>query len=144
MKLADFLSYKGISLEDILEEAKKCLRLASGDVLIVCGSLVEELGNQKSDLDLILITARQDIPFTSLNDVTIIVKQCVIDIRVIFYSQVEQLLDRFNHWSSQPRQPRSAKQFSFPESKLLHRLCTGRSVFGCGAFHRIATPASCA
>jgi hypothetical protein len=140
VKLADFLSYKGISLEDILEEAKERLHLASGDVLVLCGSLVEGLGNQKSDLDLILITDRQDIQFTSLNDVVLIVNKCFIDIQVVHYLQMEQLLDRFNHWVGQPHQPRLAKAFAFEERRLLHRLCTGRCLFGDARFAEVKFP----
>lgn len=130
MELIDFLNRQGISLEDVVEQVKVSLLLTAGDVLFACGSLVEGLGNEKSDLDLILITRRQDIQYTSLNDVALTVGRCVIDIHVVQRPNLEELLKRFNHWVEQPRQPRLARQFTIDDRNLLHRLRHGRVLFG--------------
>jgi hypothetical protein len=130
MELADFLNYQKISLDDVVEQAKASLHLTAGDMLFVCGSLVEGLGNEKSDLDLILITARQDIPFTSLHDVALIVGQCVIDVRVVQRFEIDDLLKRFNLWSEHSRQLRLARQFNIADRKLLHRLRNGWALYG--------------
>lgn len=137
MELFDFLNRQGISLDDVVEQAKASLYLTASDVLFACGSLIEGLGNDKSDLDLILITGRQDIPFTSLNDVALIVGGCVIDVRVILRPDLEELLRRFNHWSEQPRQTRLARQFAIDDRKLLHRLRSGYVLFGDEDFGRL-------
>lgn len=134
MELADFLNYQDISLDDVVEQAKASLHLTAGDVLFSCGSLVEGLGNEKSDLDLILITTRQDIPFTSLNDVALIVGRCIVDVHVVQRCDLKELLRRFNHWSKQPRQLRLAKEFTIADRKLLHRLRNGRALYGADYF----------
>lgn len=136
MELADFLIHQGISLDEVVEQARESLHLTAGDALCICGSLIEGLGNEKSDLDLILITNRQNIPFTSLTDVALIVGQCIIDVHVVGSSELEELLTRFNQWSEQPRQLRLAKGFTIADRKLLHRLQSGRALYGADDFLR--------
>lgn len=134
MDLDEFLRLQGVTLEDVVAQAKASLRLLPGDVVFACGSLVEGLGNERSDLDLYLVTRRQDIPYTSLNDVVIIVGPCIVDVRVVERAALDGLLRRFNDWSRAPRRPRTAIGFSEDERRLLHRLRSGRALFGAGDF----------
>src|SRR5437016_5251380 len=99
MYLAGFLSYHGITLDDIVGQAKATLRLSPDDALFVCGSVVEGLGNEKSDLDLFLLTSRKNIPFTSLNDVLLIIGRCAVDVCVVQRTSIEALVKRFNDWA---------------------------------------------
>lgn len=130
MDLTKFLSHYKISLDEVLTQADAAVHLSRGDVLFISGSLVEGLGNDRSDLDLFLITSRTDIQFTSLNDVTVIVGDCVVDIRVVQRSAIQGLLERFSGWVGRPRQPRAAFEFAEDERKLLHRLLISRPLFG--------------
>src|ERR1041384_6530443 len=130
MDLADFLSRSGITREDVIAKVDSAVHLTPGDVLFVSGSLVEGLGNEKSDLDFFLITSRTDIQFTSLHDVIVVVNDCFIDIRVVQHSEVEELLGRFNHWARQPRLARNAFEFTDDDRKFLPRLLIGESFYG--------------
>src|SRR5262249_39733120 len=130
MDLTDFLRAKGASIEGILVQTQEIVRLSPGDILVLCGSVVEGLGDERSDLDLILITSRQDIPFTSLHDVALVSGSCLVDISVVERSEVEALLQRFYRWAHQPRQPRSAKAFKIDDQKLLHRIAKGVPLYG--------------
>lgn len=130
MDLTDFLARNQLTVAEVVNRTGASVRLSPGDVLFVSGSLVEGLGNEKSDLDLFLITSRRDIQFTSLNDVTVVIGQCLVDIRVVQRSAVEELFERFNRWAACPRLPRNAFEFTEDERKLLHRLSSGRPLYG--------------
>jgi hypothetical protein len=137
VNIAGFLSRHGITLEAVVAEAKAAVRLSPGDVLFVSGSLAEGLGNEKSDLDLFLLTPRTDIQFTSLNDVTVVVGPCVVDIRVVQHAAVEELLGHFDRWARQPRMARKAFEFVEDDRRLLHRLKIGQALFGEDDFGRL-------
>ena len=137
MDLADFLSRSGITRQDVIAKVDSAVHLTPGDVLFVSGSLVEELGNEKSDLDLFLITSRTDIQFTSLHDVIVVVNDCIIDIRVVQHSAVEEILGRFNHWARQPRLARNAFEFTDDDRKFLHRLLIGEAFYGASDLRKL-------
>ena len=137
MEVTDFLTLNKITLEDVIAHVNATVHLTPGDVLFVSGSLVEGLGNEESDLDLFLITSRNDIQFTSLNDVTVIVNDCLIDIRVVQQSGIEELIRRFGRWAGLPRHPRGAFEFTEDERKFLHRLRIGNPLYGAADFERL-------
>lgn len=137
MNLQEYTRQHNITIEAIVAQVDVAIRLAAEDVLFAAGSLVEGLGNAKSDLDLFLLTCRQDIQFTSLNDVTVIVGKCVVDIRVVQLSVVDSLLQRFDQWAKMPRQPRRAFEFTEDERKLLHRIRCGQVLHGAEPFGRL-------
>src|SRR5262245_44088896 len=112
MNLSAALSCRGADLDQLLFQAKASLGLTSGDVLFACGSLVEGLGNKQSDIDLILITSREDIAFSSLEDVFFLVGQCLVDVSVKQWVDVDSLLHRFDRWSHGPRDSRGALEFT--------------------------------
>jgi len=137
MQLTDFLNHHGITLDQIIAQIKTTLNLTPDDSLFVSGSVVEGLGNEKSDLDLFLVTSRQDIPLTSLDAVLLITGRCPVDVRVVQRSEVEQLLNRFNAWAKQARCPRNATGFSPDERKLLHQIRSGQAVCGAEYFRQL-------
>ncbi len=137
MNIDDCLRRNHLDLNTILNKAKKALNLSAGDVLFLSGSLAEGLSNEKSDLDLFLITARQDIPFTSLNKVTLVIHSCFIDICIIQYSDVTTLLEKFNTWSKQPRRPQTAFDFTESERQDLHAIVQGNVLYGETEFNPI-------
>jgi len=54
--MEQFLASRDADLSGIVTSAQATTGLEATDVLLLVGSLVEGLGNSKSDLDLILIT----------------------------------------------------------------------------------------
>ena len=143
MQLEAFLDRKGVCLEEVVAEIHARLRPVPGDVLFICGSLLEGLGNEASDVDLYLLTSREDICFTSLDAVLLAVGSCLIDVRVMSHATANALIESFCAWSRRPRQPRSALGFAQDQRKFLHGLHAGRPVFGAGSFeslHRLIDP----
>ncbi|MCE9667082.1 hypothetical protein LY474_04570 [Myxococcus stipitatus] len=136
MDLTEFLARRKLTLDAITIRAREALCLTDADVLFVCGSLVEGLGNETSDIDLYLVTSRTDIAFTSLNDVAFAVGPIVCDVRVLDREALERLLTAFERWERQPRQPRAATGLTEDDRKLLHRLRTGRALHGAGELER--------
>jgi hypothetical protein len=129
--VAQFLAAHRITLPQVVQAADSVLRLAPDDVLFLSGSLVEGIGNSSSDLDLFLLTARQDVEYTAcLTDVALVVDGCLIDVRVLTHDAVRALLSRFQHWAEQPRIPRRSFEFVADERKLLYRLATATPLHG--------------
>ena len=130
MDLHEYLCSHSLTLDDLTASIEQAIQLNAGDVLFAAGSLVEGLGNGKSDLDVFLLTRREDILLTSLNGLALLVRGCLIDVRVVQMSEVEALLDRFLRWASQPRHPRNALGIAYDDRKFLHRLSSGEPLFG--------------
>src|SRR5688572_25619549 len=126
MQFSDFLNYHGISISDVATLATSTLNLTTDDTLFVCGSVVEGFGNEKSDLDLLLVSAREDLPLTSRDAILLKMGHCAIDLRVIRSAAAEDLLKRFDQWVAEPRQLRSAMAFTHDERLFLHRLRSGQ------------------
>ena len=130
MQLEEFLAHRAVGVSDIVEAARARLDLTDDDVLFVCGSLLEGLGNATSDVDLYLLTSRTDFNFTSLDAVLLAVGPCLVDVRVVPHAQMAALLSRFGVWNHQPRQARDALGFSHDERTLLHRLHYSQPLHG--------------
>jgi hypothetical protein len=141
MDLDEFLARHGLDLPSVAEDVCAKLQLAGDDVLFAAGSLVEGLGNEKSDVDLLLVTSRPDssFSFTALNDVTLIVGNCVIDVRVMQRAAVDELVHRFNDWASQSRPLHAATGFAEDERRFLYRLRHGRPLFGAEGYRQLQT-----
>lgn len=137
MDLADYLLAHGTTLEELVSQTRKTIKLEPGDVLLAAGSLVEGLGNAKSDVDLYLLTSRDDIACTSLNSLALVLNDSLIDVRIIQYSEIEALLNRFRMWSEQPRHPRRALGFSYEDRKMVHRLWSGQPLLNEARFHNL-------
>jgi len=130
MDIAAYLKSHRIALSDILARVDEAIALQPDEVLFAAGSIIEGLGDAKSDLDLFLLTSRYDIALSSLNCLALLVGDCLIDIRVLQHAEADALLDRFAGWAAQPRQPRHALGFTYEERKVLHRLWSGMALYG--------------
>ncbi|MEJ1962183.1 MAG: hypothetical protein WDO56_11825 [Gammaproteobacteria bacterium] len=130
--LERYLQQRGLTRQSLTVQIATVAGLLPEDMLFACGSVVEGLGNEHSDLDLFLITACQDVPCTSPGAVTLRVGKSLIDIRVVVPDECEALLRRFEKWAREAHHPRSALQFDEDERKFLHRLKTGVALWGAG------------
>jgi hypothetical protein len=137
MNIVEYLHNHGIALPRLVAEIGAAVGIASDDVLLAAGSLVEGLGNAKSDIDLVLLTSRNDIAFSSLDCVALLFGNCLIDIKVIQHAEVDALLHRFADWAAQPRQPRNAMDFTYDDRIVLHRLWSGMVLHGEARFEAL-------
>lgn len=120
MNLDDFLQSKGTDLSSLMTSVETTIGFSAGDVLLAVGSLVEGLGNHKSDIDLVLIksqTARCE-PC----EVAVVVGKCLADVQILESVELENLLSRFDAWARQPWELARAAKFTPEERRLLHRL----------------------
>lgn len=130
MNIDEFLQYKGVSLENVVQAAKNELELTAGDCLFAGGSLAEGTGNEFSDLDFFLLTDRDDLKFHSMTDIALVVKSCLIDVRVMRFATVNEVTARFRAWKGRQRNPRTAFEFTDDERKFMHRVALGIPVYG--------------
>ena len=125
MNLEEFCRAREIDLPSVAASVSAGVGLRPNDGLLAVGSLVEGIGNSKSDLDLLLITARPEAELPAQDEVALIVGRCVVDVRILRSSWVEELLERLRLWSSLPWDATHAAGFGIEERTLLHRLCHG-------------------
>lgn len=130
--LSNVLGHAGSSEAELVERVDRECELRPGDVLLAAGSLVEGLGNTKSDIDLILIRT-DDADGTKLDeDFGFMLGRVVTDIRVLASSSVQQLTGRLQAWAGQPWAVLRLADFSLDERLLLHRLAHGRQIHPVG------------
>jgi len=122
--LGEFLASRSRSLSDVLAAVDAAITRTTGDSLLAVGSLVEGLGTTKSDLDLILVTP--DPVTAALGPVTVVSGTCVVDVQPIGRSWVDQLLRRFDDWSTSPWDVTHAAGFTLLERTILHRMANCR------------------
>jgi hypothetical protein len=125
MTLDEFLQLRQTQLPAVLLHVQKTVGLGAEDVLLAVGSIVEGLGNSRSDLDLLLITPRDLGPRAARGSVTLVAGKCIIDVRVIKVAEIGELLARFESWSHSPWDLTHAAPFTPAERILLHRLHHG-------------------
>jgi hypothetical protein len=130
MTLDQFLTAQGLTLDLVAAEAARHLALVPGDCLFLAGSLVEGIGTPTSDIDLFLVTDRENFQFHSMTDIALVVGDTLIDIRVVKHQDVRALATRFLVWRNAPRLPRRSFEFIEDERKLMYRIAVGRSLFG--------------
>ena len=135
--LESHLSRYSLSPDDVASHVVAELDIAPSDILFAAGSVIDGVANDKSDLDLFLITDRSNIEFTSLNDVTTQVGDCYIDIRVVSTRDVATLIGQFQEWAAKEREVREAFRFTEDDRKFLHRLRSGLALYGHGAFEEL-------
>jgi hypothetical protein len=124
------LCTRGLDTDMVVEHLRGAIDLSPGDMLLLVGSVADQLGNECSDVDLLLVTDRDDICYTSLRDIVLPLRGAVVDIRVVSVCTVENLVSCFSDWAAKPRLPREATAFSPAETKLLHRIKNGISLYG--------------
>ena len=132
MHLAEFLRNRNADLPAIVDNARASVGLADSDVLLAVGSLVEELGNSKSDVDLVLVTPRDDDTVPA-QEVAVVVGTCVSDVLILPRRKLEALMGRFHAWAASPWNVTAAAPFSLEDRRLLHRLRHNVLVFEGGA-----------
>jgi hypothetical protein len=130
MNIEEFLRRGGAELPAVVHEANAKVGLASGDVLLAVGSLAEDMGTSRSDLDLLLITARSEDKFPAVDHVPLLVERCFVDVQLWRLAEFEKLIARFNAWSQTPWDVMHAVNFTTEERTLLHRLLHGQLLKG--------------
>ncbi|WFU25150.1 hypothetical protein QA649_02575 [Bradyrhizobium sp. CB1717] len=126
MDLTEYLHRRGATLTDLDIGVGKALGRSGEDVLFASGSLVEDLGNPHSDLDLYLISARTDVPC----DIHVLpLGSVTVDVAVMRPDELDRLLARFEEYTRQERDTGEAWKFSPDERLLLHRLVVGRAIW---------------
>jgi hypothetical protein len=125
MNIVEFLSRRGAELPAVMAKVDATVGLGARDVLLAVGSIVEGLGNSKSDLDLLLITPRGKSSLPSQDSVALLVGACLIDVRILRQVEIEELLSRFKIWSQSPWNVTHPVGFTLEERILLHRLLHG-------------------
>lgn len=126
MTLETFLASKQTNLATIVALADAQLKLRSGEALLAVGSLVEGLGSSKSDVDLLWITPRADNEIPPDHTLTLVAGRCLVDVRLLRESHLQNLLGRFTTWCREPWDVTREAKFSLDDRVLLHRLLRGR------------------
>ncbi|UXY14938.1 hypothetical protein N8I74_16700 [Chitiniphilus purpureus] len=133
MDIHAYLEWHDTGLEALscmlLDETGAC----GDDVLYVTGSLVEGLGNLRSDIDVYLVTGRTFEARADFASVLIIpFEACPVDVEIVAPERIEALIGRLARFAPDhdvdPR--RAATAFSAAELKLLHNLRQGVPLFG--------------
>lgn len=128
MNLDDFLHHGGTNLASVVAEIDSTVGLDVDDVLLAVGSLVEGLGNTKSDLDIWLITPRAEHLLPRQDNIGLVIGRCLVDVKILRLFQFDELLARFDTWSRAPWDITHATNFTSEERVLLHRLLHGRLI----------------
>jgi len=123
MDLSEFLDGQGVDLSTVTRAVTDRLGRAGDDRLLAVGSVVEGLGNQKSDLDMMLVTPRT--AETGTGAVTVVVGRCLVDVQILPFTEVQLLLDRFDTWRAAPWDVARSAGFRLEERTVLHRLRHG-------------------
>jgi hypothetical protein len=114
--LDDYLAQHNLKLGTVCEVVRRQLNVADADLIFIAGSLVEGLGNKRSDLDIYWVTdgrpafTKQSLPVGS----------CVADVQILPAQSVEELVRRFAAWlGAEDGDPR---HFTPRDRLQLHRL----------------------
>jgi hypothetical protein len=126
MDLLEFLNLKGTDLPSVVAGVEAAVGLHADDILLAAGSIVEGLGNSKSDIDLLLITSRDPASLPARDELGLVMGRCVVDLRILRTAWVDESVDRLHRWSQAPWQVTEPVTFTLDERALLHRLLHGR------------------
>ena len=121
--LDEFLAQQGVDRAALTATVDSVVGRRSGDRLLAVGSIVEGLGNRKSDLDLLLVTDRDEDVAEQERGWT--VGRGLVDLRVVRRTTVDRLTDRLAQWARRPWNLVELAPFSYDERLLLHRLVNG-------------------
>ena len=124
MRIDEFLRRRETQMPAVLASVDRAVGLIADDVLLAVGSIVEGLGNSRSDLDLLFITPRGESQATK-SSVTLVVGKCIMDVAILGVNDVNKLFTRFEAWSNLPWNVTHAAPFTPEERILLHRLHHG-------------------
>lgn len=137
MDLKSYLQRHGLSTSHLVEVSESQLGLTGGDVLCAIGSLVEDLGNGRSDVDLLLITDRTNIATTYPSVAVLPLGSLYIDVYILDTSTAEALVGRLAVFAGASGDPRDAGEFGHGELKLLHRMIHAEILCGFRAYQRL-------
>lgn len=126
MNVEEFLHLGETDLPSVRTSIADMVGLADDDILLAVGSLAEGMGSRKSDLDVLLITARPAAALPTQDEVIWALGKCVVDVRVFPDTAIESLIHRLDDWSRQPWDVSDTAKFTFDERLLLHRLRHGQ------------------
>lgn len=126
MDLEEYLGTRDVELRALVEEVQAKVGLGGDDVLLAVGSLVEGLGTTKSDLDLVLISARPVEKNPRGGEVAVVAGRCLADVCVLPASEIAEMVERAEAWDRAPWEVSHAARFTPKERLLLHRLIRGR------------------
>lgn len=129
MDLDQFLVRRDVDLPTLVDRVNAQVGLLPADVLIAVGSLVEGLGTTKSDLDLLLVTARPGA-HPSGSEVAVVAGRCLVDVRVLPVDEIAELVGKVEDWYRSPWDVTHALRFTIKDRLLLHRLLRGRRLAG--------------
>ena len=132
MTIEEFLHQSETSVASVMSAIEEAVGLATGDVLLAAGSLLEGLGSRKSDLDLFLITDRKIELFEQNDEIIFPVGKCLIDIHILSRNRIKALIDRLKRWARKDYDTSESINFSHAERVLLHRLACGKVWFAEG------------
>lgn len=127
MDLDEFLSQGGTDLASVLAALNADVRLHCEDEILAVGSLVEGIGNSRSDLDLLVITPRlrdqlRDTEFALVSG------RCLIDVKLVPRADYAALIARLSSWARAAWDVSQAANFTIDERILLHRVAHGHSI----------------
>jgi len=134
ISLVDVLADYGTTEDELVSEASTRQSLMPGDILFLSGSLVEGLGN-RSDVDAYVITGRALSGHLGRRNTAFELKGLVVDVELISLDELEDLLRRFESWSTGACNV--SRAFSFWEWDFLHRIASGRARLGAAQFAAI-------
>jgi hypothetical protein len=127
MNIDDFLRLGGTDISTVVESVGEVIGLNVDDLLLAVGSLVEDLGNSKSDLDLFLLTqSSESSPPLQEVDLGWVIGRCLVNLRVLRFDAIDELLTRLDGWSRMPWNVTQPAKFTYDERIFLHRLLHGR------------------
>jgi len=136
MLLDTYLSFHGTNLSELTKLVQEQLSPQPRELIYLTGSLVEGSGNFRSDIDIYLISDRDfSERFTCASVIIIPFATCPVDVEVLSFARVNELIDRLQKFpSGEERDPREALAFSLPEIKFLHNLLIAKPLFSEKAF----------
>jgi hypothetical protein len=140
MTLEEFLHLHKADLALLVEGAQTIAALDEDDILLAVGSLAEGLGTRKSDVDLVLVSPREEFAHASPDEVlSWVAGKCIVDMRILPLPQVASLLARLESWSQSAWTVTRAADFTANELLLLHRLSAGKLLWpGSGEVDHVA------
>jgi hypothetical protein len=126
MVLAQFLSIFKLTELDILNYLLSISKVNQIDIVFISGSLVEGIGNRKSDIDIFSIS---DCLEKELQILFIPRSECQIDFEKIPLKSIDLLINKLSCFpADQERDLSSSLELSVSELNLLHRISIGKSI----------------
>jgi hypothetical protein len=130
--LEELLRRGGADVPAVVAAVDAAVVVAPDDTLLAVGSLVEDLGSCKSDIDLYLITGRDAARLPEQDQVAVTAGTCLVDILILPAEKCASMSARLEAWANRRWSVVHAAGFPLPERTILHRLANGRVLHGPG------------